>query len=203
MCRKAERSDGPMMYLQTVRRRKFVTAGTEADVTRRAGGQKNKRGTWDSGMKSAGFRWDDLCCAFLLLSQRTFKALFEEHIYKSTWSSQTFGQSRKHLSPPRMKSNPFSPAQTCDLDAAMRDTRLNLRGAKSNRGGRRWNITTPSFKDCFQETFFKILGVPLRSLWKGVQLWWTGKGWGLKGNIKEAWGGLSTFPGTQPALFYN
>lgn len=44
MCRKTERSDGLMMYLQTVRWRKFVTAGTGADVTGRAGGDNKKKG---------------------------------------------------------------------------------------------------------------------------------------------------------------
>lgn len=43
-CVGRQRSDGLMMYLQTVQRRKFVTAGTEVDVTRRAGGERKKKG---------------------------------------------------------------------------------------------------------------------------------------------------------------
>ncbi len=61
--------------------------------------------------------WPVLCPHFL-----RFKPLFEVHIYKTTWSRQTFGQNRKHLSPPRMKSNPFSPGQTCDLEPGIRYT---------------------------------------------------------------------------------
>lgn len=40
MWRKTERSDGRMMYLQTVWQRKSVTAGVEIHITRRAGREK-------------------------------------------------------------------------------------------------------------------------------------------------------------------
>lgn len=102
--RKTERSDGQMMYLQTVEQRKSVTAGAEAHVTRRS----RKRRTWERED-----RWD-LGVLTFTFKQLHLKPLFEVRTYKTTWSQQTFGQNR-NLSPPRMKSNPFSPGQTCDF----------------------------------------------------------------------------------------
>lgn len=80
-----------------------------------------------------------------------FEPLLEVHILekktKNTWSWQTFGQNRKHLSPPRMKSNPFSPAQTCDLEPGVWYTQHNLCRAESGGDGCTSDVITLSFAD--------------------------------------------------------
>lgn len=148
-----------------------------------------------------------------LLSNVTFKPLFEVHIHKTTWSQQTFGQNRKHLSPPRMKSNPLSPGQTCDLEPGIWYTYLNFCWAKSGCDKCWSNIITPGVIasgccescDCFgcwKVSLYVISG-------KGIHLCWTGKGWRLKGTSKRPEGDLAPSQGhnqhcstINPSLLY-
>lgn len=96
------------------------------------------------------------CIMSSLLSQSTLRPLLEDHIYESTWSSQTFGQNRKHFSPPRMRSNPFSAGQTCDLKAAVGHSWLNF-NEQNQAMTERDHLMASGFKDCSSQDFLSKL----------------------------------------------
>lgn len=99
-----------------------------------------------------------------------------------------------------MQSNPRSPGPTCHLEPPVLNTN-NFCSEKSGHDKRGSDIITPAAcQDSGSHASRVILAVSVHFLLKRRRNRERPR---AAGNIKEARGGLSTFPWTQPALFYN